>query len=126
MVIQGMLNRIDIYPDSAKNGKEALDKIKEKGHYDLILMDCEMPVMDGYTTTKEIRLFEADKKMKNQNSENPKDLLIVGLSAHAMADFKRRGLESGMDDYLTKPISLSAITNLLSRLRVGDTGCLYP
>ena len=82
--------------DLANNGVEALKMAQEK-KYDLILMDCQMPKMDGYQATKEIRESELSK-----GSHTP----IVAMTANAMAGDKEKCLEYGMDDYVSKPISV--------------------
>ena len=96
LVIKGMLKKFQISPDVAHNGKEALDSvINKKDHYDLVLMDCEMPIMDGLESTREIRRFEEQSDFHT---------LIIGLSAHAMDTHLKAAIDAGMDDYLTKPV----------------------
>ncbi len=87
-----LLRNAGITIDIANNGKEALSMVYEK-EYDLILMDIQMPVMDGLTATTEIR-----KDIRFA------DLPIIAMSAHAMADSKATSLEHGMNDHITKPI----------------------
>ncbi|MBF0101301.1 MAG: response regulator [Desulfobacterales bacterium] len=79
----------------ANNGKEAVDIVKTSA-FDLILMDIQMPEMDGYTATKEIR-----------NSQFP--IPIIAITAHAMNAERNKCIESGMNDYLTKPIDTKAL-----------------
>ncbi|MCG8673731.1 MAG: ATP-binding protein [Pseudomonadales bacterium] len=94
MVIKGMLKKYGIDPDMAEDGSVAVDKvIAGSSRYDLILMDCEMPIMDG---------FEATRKIKQHDYSNR----IVGLSAHALSDSKNAAVEAGMDGYLTKPLKM--------------------
>jgi len=109
-VIAGMLKKFLIEAEFVSNGKEAVDKVgASENAFDLILMDCEMPEMDGYQATQAIRTRE-----KNYASEE-KAALIVALSAHALSDKKLAASEAGMDDYLTKPARLSDITDLLHK-----------
>ena len=100
--------------DLAENGKLALDAFKSK-HYDLILMDVQMPVMDGCQATKAIREIEAQlAKMENGNaSQSVHRVPILAMTAHALREYKELCLEAGMDDFLAKPLTrkdLLAIT----------------
>ena len=89
--------------DTASNGQEALDQL-EKNTYDGILMDCQMPVMDGYTATRLIR-------------QNPtyKDLPIISMTANALAGDKEKVIESGMNDHISKPIQVNAMFDTLKK-----------
>jgi CheY-like chemotaxis protein len=89
----------------AGNGKEALSAL-EKDSVDLVLMDVQMPVMDGFQATAAIR--EKEKMSGNH-------LPIIAMTAHAMAGDRERCLEAGMDDYITKPIRLQELNELLVR-----------
>jgi len=95
--------------DIAHNGKEALDKFGTS-NYDLILMDIQMPVMDGFLATKKIREIEA-----STNSFTP----IVAITANAMSGDRETCLAVGMDDYISKPfqvdILLEKMTSLLAK-----------
>ncbi len=89
----------------AKNGKEAVEAFKIK-HYDLVLMDIEMPVMDGYEATRVIRAMEAVFR-KEAAKAGPADAVrtpIVAMTAHVMKDYRDKCLQAGMDDYITKPL----------------------
>ena len=78
----------------------------EQTEYDLVLMDCQMPNMDGYAATRAIRQLERGRRLP-----------IVAMTANAMADDRRRCLEAGMDDFLAKPVSTQHLYNLLEGLR---------
>lgn len=103
-VAVGMLERLGFHPDVVSNGKQALEAL-EKRAYDLVLMDCQMPVMNGYDATLELRRRE------------PPGIhtVVVAMTAHAMSGDRERCTEAGMDDYLAKPIDLDTLRELLSR-----------
>ncbi len=91
--------------DIANNGKEAVDLVKgsvSSNNYDLVLMDLQMPEMDGYTASKEIREIETQKEIP-----------IVAMTADAMAGIKEKCLESGMQDFVTKPIDPDELFGVL-------------
>ena len=91
-----ILDSLDCVYDVAHTGHEALE-LWEKNHYDLILMDIQMPEMDGLTATANIRQREKEKKMKR--------VPIIGMTAHALMGDADKCLEAGMDFYLPKPIA---------------------
>ncbi len=88
----------------ANNGKEAVDLYKEQ-NFDVILMDMEMPEMDGLTATKLIREYE-----EKVNKKTP----IIAMTAHAIAEFKQKAFESGMDDYIVKPFNFNNFFKVIS------------
>jgi CheY-like chemotaxis protein/HPt (histidine-containing phosphotransfer) domain-containing protein len=100
------LEKLGFTADVANNGAEALQAAREK-NYDLILMDVQMPVMDGMEATRQIRDPES-------GSLNPK-VIIVALTAHAMAGDRERCLENGMDDYLAKPIKAAELHEVIGK-----------
>jgi signal transduction histidine kinase/CheY-like chemotaxis protein len=104
MVIEGMLDIFGIKVDTANHGAEAL-LILEKKDYDLVFMDCHMPVMDGYEATRQIRKSEVI------NQQIP----IIAMTASAMKGDKERCLASGMSDYLAKPIDINTLKQLLQK-----------
>jgi len=112
LVALGMLKRFGIVPDVADNGVEALELYQaayktNSNTYDLILMDCEMPIMDGFTATKAIRSSEL---------ENTRDaVVIVALTAHAMSEHRDLGRTAGMNEHLTKPLKSDALQAVLSQ-----------
>lgn len=89
----------------AGNGREALEKFRA-GHFDVVLMDIEMPVMDGYAATHEIRRFERESGM----SATP----VVALTAHAFADMAEKSRQAGFSAHLTKPIRKAALLDALA------------
>ncbi|WP_442511990.1 response regulator [Novipirellula sp. SH528] len=93
--------------DTALNGVEAITKIKEK-RYDLILMDCQMPIMDGFTATKEIRQMESAGQLATVST-------IVAVTANALKGDRQRCLDAGMDDYLAKPFSPQQLTEIVAK-----------
>lgn len=95
-VVVKMLARMKITPALAVNGKEAVRMFSEKP-YDLIFMDVQMPEMDGLEATKEIRSIESIERTGSHS-------IIIALTANAMQGDRERCLQSGMDDYLAKPI----------------------
>jgi CheY-like chemotaxis protein len=108
-VIIAKLAKFDIVPDLAENGQVALDKLAQ-GTYDLIFMDCHMPVMDGYTATRELRLLETSKGLPHQT--------VIALTANALEGELEKCLEAGMDDYLSKPIVSEQLMDVLA-CRIG-------
>jgi two-component system sensor histidine kinase/response regulator len=108
------LEKIGYAADKANDGAQALQATREK-RYDLILMDVQMPVMDGMEATRQIR-------DAHSGSLNPA-VTIVALTAHAMAGDKERCLNMGMDDYLAKPIKAAELQEVISRwLTTGGPG----
>ncbi len=103
-VAQRLLSLAGITFDSAENGKEALDKMNA-GDYAVVLMDCQMPIMDGYTSTRRRRQHEAE----NGLARTP----IVAMTANAMLGDREKCLESGMDDYMSKPLNRTLLESTL-------------
>lgn len=101
------LEKMNINVTMAQSGHEALENFK-RFHFDLIFMDCHMPELDGYATTKMIRDLENQSKVENPTP-------IIALSANAMEDEDHRCYTSGMDDYLTKPIILKDLITVLNK-----------
>lgn len=96
------LNAMGYAVDIAANGAQALEKLAQR-KYALILMDCQMPVLDGYETTRRIRRLEGEL------ANTP----IIAMTANAMAGDREQCLEAGMDDYLTKPLLRSQLAAML-------------
>jgi CheY-like chemotaxis protein len=109
-VTQALLETLGCSVVAARNGLEAVAAYRESV-FDLVLMDCQMPEMDGYEATRAIRQIEAF-----QGRTTP----IIALTAHAMEGSRDASLEAGMNDQLTKPLTMSALTTkLLAWLTIG-------
>ncbi len=107
-VVQGLLERMGCQVFCVNNGEEAVAALKNM-EYDIVLMDCQMPVMDGFDATILVRSLE-----------NPEQRVpIVALTANAMKGDRERCLEAGMDEYLSKPLRLSELSAMLSRYAPG-------
>ena len=102
--------------DQAVSGVEAVEKSKALDGYDLILMDCQMPEMDGFEASRQIRAFE--------KTGNRKRIPIIAMTANAMEGDRDLCLQAGMDDYLSKPINPDKLSEVLFRwfLQSGDSG----
>ena len=104
MLAVRLLEKIGYRVDVVENGLDAVDRVRS-GRYDLVLMDCQMPEMDGYQATAEIRRLEAGQRHTN----------IVAVTANAMLGDREKCLKAGMDDYLSKAIQLAQLKNVLER-----------
>ena len=100
------MKKIGYNADVAANGQEAIDALS-KEEYDIVFMDCQMPVMDGYEATGEIR--DTDSTVLNHR------IPIIALTANAMKGDREKCLDAGMDDYLTKPIKPDELTKVLEK-----------
>ncbi|GJL54814.1 MAG: hypothetical protein NPIRA02_19460 [Nitrospirales bacterium] len=122
-VAVGMLKKLGYHVDVVHNGQEALRAAQEKV-YALIFMDCQMPEMDGYQATKEIRRCEASRVKHEASNEirathgerrSTPHVPIIAMTANTMQGDREQCLESGMDDFLPKPVSLEALDEMLRR-----------
>jgi len=105
MVAVAMLRRFGVLADQASNGVEALQAVA-RGRYDVILMDCQMPGMDGYTATRQIRA--------RGSGDGPR-VPIVAMTANVLPGERERCLAAGMDDYLAKPVRVTELAEALDR-----------
>ncbi|MDT4818499.1 Sensor histidine kinase RcsC [compost metagenome] len=103
-VIRGMLGKLNLQPDTASNGAEALQAMKAQ-EYDLVLMDCEMPVLDGFSATEQLRSWEAE--------EHRRRTPVVALTAHILSEHKERARQVGMDGHMAKPVEMSQLRELI-------------
>ncbi|MEA3277347.1 MAG: response regulator [Pseudomonadota bacterium] len=105
-VARTMLTRIGLDVALANNGKEAVDAV-QKRRFDVVLMDVQMPELDGFQATGQIRQLEAAKQGHR--------LPIVAMTANAMKGDKERCIDAGMDDYLSKPVKQDAVRGALAK-----------
>ena len=103
LVAAKMIEKIGHRSDVAGNGREAVEAVA-RIRYDAVLMDCQMPEMDGYEATRAIRIAEADSGRRS---------LIIAMTANAMQGDRDRCLAAGMDDYLAKPVRMEDLQNML-------------
>jgi two-component system, sensor histidine kinase and response regulator len=117
-VALGMLEALGCHADLASNGLEVLDALTRTA-YDVILMDCQMPEMDGFEATRRIRELEASSGLGTQHSalhsRPPRHLPIVAVTAHAITGDRERCLTAGMGDYLSKPFVQDQLHAVLLR-----------
>lgn len=102
-VALGILQKLGLSADAVVNGIEVLNALKTLP-YDLVLMDCEMPEMDGLEATRRIR-------MQNSGRRIP----VIAITAHAMQGYEEKCLNAGMDDYVLKPVTMKSLTEVLRK-----------
>jgi len=138
-VILNQLQLLGYKADWANNGQEVLDKVAEET-YDLVLMDCQMPVMDGYQTTQLLRQRETVQAREQQTKDKEQErdetevlqaietvegtasqtrTVVVGLTAYALPGDREKCLAAGMDDYLSKPLMLDELSAMLEKWLLG-------
>jgi CheY-like chemotaxis protein/HPt (histidine-containing phosphotransfer) domain-containing protein len=106
----GMLSALGLAADTANDGREALQRLAHT-HYDAVLMDCEMPVMDGLTATRELR----------RSAGSAARLPVIASTADATPEGRAACMNAGMDDYLTKPFTREALHATLARWLAAPT-----
>ncbi|PTB93359.1 hypothetical protein C9994_13120, partial [Marivirga lumbricoides] len=118
MIISKFLEMYNVDYEIAENGKEALEKIKSKA-YNFVLMDLQMPLMDG---------FEATQKIRSLEDEYYKNVPIIALTADVSENVKDDSLASGMDDYLSKPFRPKDLVNIINKYsaKIGDLQVRMP
>lgn len=110
-VAAGLLEKIGVAVEIAGDGQRAVERVKE-GHFDLVLMDMQMPVMDGLSATRHIRA------LKTPAAKVP----IIGLSANAFASDRQACLRAGMESLVVKPVNLKKLSAVLAEWLPADTG----
>lgn len=122
------LSKLGYKADAVASGKEVVEAVARLP-YDIILMDCQMPDMDGYEATRQIRAMEA----LHIDPRHPRGIYIIALTASAFAEDRKKCLEVGMNDYLSKPVQVAGLKEALDRgvdflgdlpdrVSSGDTG----
>ncbi len=109
------LDKLGCCAEVVTNGTEALEALA-RGSYDLVLMDCRMPRMDGYEATRQIRQHEGPAKHTK----------IVAMTAHALVQDQKKCFDAGMDDYLSKPVTLESLAATLRRVLGAEAGTSSP
>jgi len=104
LVVRGMLEKLGFVTDEAADGEQALAAL-ERQSYDLVLMDCQMPNMDGYEATRRIRGLPGDVR----------NTPVLAMTAHAMLGDREKCLAAGMHDYISKPFTRSALIGVLNK-----------
>jgi PAS domain S-box-containing protein len=112
-VAQRLLQKMGIAVDVCNNGAEALERLGGEARFDAVLMDCQMPVMDGFTATRHIRELE--------RTRGGRHLPIIALTANVMLEDRERCLETGMDAHLGKPIQADQLRECLSRFLLNKS-----
>ncbi|NQZ32890.1 MAG: response regulator [Oceanospirillaceae bacterium] len=107
LVIEGLLRVLGVTVDLAGNGEEAIVALQGLSTHELVFMDCQMPILDGYEATQKIR----SEPLGIKNSAIP----IIAMTANAMAGDRQKCLDAGMDDYLSKPIEPKKVIDMLTK-----------
>lgn len=115
MVVRGLLKKRGYAVQLADNGRQAVDLYRrDPDAVQLILMDCEMPEVDGFEASRQIRKLEADRQLQA--------VPIIAVTAHVLAEHRQRGLDSGMDEFIGKPLESQQLYACLdSYLQGGAT-----
>jgi len=134
LVALGMLEKLGYAADAVSNGREALHALHNR-RYDLVLMDVQMPEMDGLEATQEIRRREKNREsvfvdresIQKTNGDTrtaipERRIPIIAMTAHAMKGDRQRCLDAGMDDYLSKPIDAAELHRVISGCLPGGSG----
>jgi CheY-like chemotaxis protein len=110
LVALRMLEKIGFVADVSENGQEAIDQLNKVGdeYYSLILMDCQMPVMDGFIATKNIRHGDAGDYYRN--------IPIIAMTANAMQGDREKCINAGMNNYITKPIDGKLLASYIEKM----------
>ena len=127
MVALKMIEKLGYHADIVTNGKKALQAL-ELIPYELVLMDCQMPEMDGFEATRKIREYEAAQEIKKSGAQapsrkptTPHSLLstahipIIAMTAHALHGDRERCLNAGMDDYISKPVKQAVLAAAIKK-----------
>lgn len=107
VVAKKMLEKLGVSFEVANNGQEAVDRLQKEHQFNLVLMDCQMPMMDGYAATGEVR--------KREQQDALAHLTVIAMTANAMEGDREKCIAAGMDDYLSKPVKLTELKAVLQK-----------
>lgn len=105
VVARKMLEKVGLSYEVVDNGEKAIERLMQPHEFSLVLMDCQMPVMDGYEATQKLRIYE--------DTQDINRLPVIAMTANAMEGDKEKCLEAGMDDYISKPVKQQALKETL-------------
>ena len=117
MIANAILTHLGLTVTNARDGAHAIE-LYAANDYDILLMDCEMPGMDGYEASRRIRALEA----QTSRPRTP----IIAVTAHALTGDREECLKAGMDDYLSKPVSERRMADVLTRWLSADEPATGP
>ncbi len=106
-IVETLLVKLGVEVMLAENGQQALDLLGQRAKVDLVLMDCQMPVLDGFATTQALREREEAQALPH--------LPVIALTAGAFDDDRKHCLSVGMDDYLAKPVKFDELIAMLNK-----------
>ena len=115
-VVRLQLKKLGCRGEIVADGRAAVDAVRA-GEFDVVLMDCEMPELDGFEATRQIRAWETERR---QRGEAVWSLRIIALTANAMIGDREACVAAGMDDYLSKPLRLEELAAALARVQATD------
>jgi len=110
LVAKYILNSLGYEVDLVETGRQAIESLAQK-HYDIVLMDCQMPEMDGFEATHQIR--------KDEESQN-RHIPIIAMTAYALMGDREKCIEFGMDDYISKPVTIDVLVEKMNKLLRDD------
>jgi CheY-like chemotaxis protein len=114
-VARMQLEKFGYHPDLVANGEQAVATVRARA-YDVVIMDCQMPGLDGFAATREIRAWEAGRRARGESFV---PLHIIAMTANAMVGDREECLAAGMDDYVSKPVRADDLAAALARTPVG-------
>ena len=116
-VVQHVLRGLGVECLAAENGQQALELLRQGMHVDMVLMDCQMPVMDGYEATRLWREYE-----KHSGGHIP----VVAMTANAMPGDREKCIQAGMDDYVSKPVNIAELEGMIGKWVYGEGASSFP
>ena len=114
MLIRAMFNKSEARITCVENGQQALDAITEGTAFDLVFMDCQMPVMNGFEATKLIRQWEKETAAQR--------IPVIALTAGVLDEERQHCTDAGMDDFIAKPVSMETLTSTIARWTASSKG----